>query len=193
MDVCTFLSDQLFFQSLRIHYHSMRGRWISFFSLKQLISLRFVRFEMYKSELVDIRKVDDIPPESSKDDYRYRPIPAELIPPVGPNHLMHLYEHPEHAEDDYTCLDRIPKKLREKLYLRPNRGTGLGWGIHLVEGLDWIKVWIFGSAGLLLSILFGLTWSIVRADVQGGFGITACMMVLFVFTVGIVQAAFEPR
>ncbi len=59
--------------------------------------------------------------------------------------------------------------------------------LRLDQGLDLRFCWA------ALSILFGLTWSIVRADVQGGFGITACMMVLFVFTVGIVQAAFEPR
>lgn len=166
---------------------------MSMLSLKQLVSIRFVQFEMYKSELVDIRKVDDIPPESKKKDYRYRPIPAELISPVGPSHMMHLYEHPDHAEDDSICLDKIPKKMREKLRLCPNRGTGLGWGIYFTEGLNWFKIWIFGSAGLLSSVLFGLLWSILRADVQGGFGVTACMMVGFTFTIGILQAAFEPR
>ena len=140
MDVCTYFSDRLFFESLKIQYRNMRGHWGSLFTLRQLVSIRFVQFEMYKSELVDIRKVDDIPPESKKKDYRYRPMPAELIPPVGPNHMMHLYEHPDHAEDESVCLNRIPKKLREKLQLRPNQGTGIGWGIHFVEGANWIKV-----------------------------------------------------
>ena len=69
---------------------------------------------MYKSELADIQKHDDIPPESRKHEYRYNPIPAETIPPIGSNHMMHLYEHLEHAEVEATCVDKIPKKLREK-------------------------------------------------------------------------------
>lgn len=185
-------SDQIFFTTLRSHYHTMRGRCFSFFSLKRLISIRFVQFEMYKSELADIRKVDDIPPEDKKD-YDYLPRPAELIPPVGPNHMMHLYEHPDHAEDEATCLGKVPKKLREKLQLCPNRGTGLGWGVHFVEGLHWVKVWAFGFVGLLASALFGVVWSVLRDDVQGGFGITACLMVVLTFSVGVLQSALEPR
>lgn len=193
MDVCTLLSDRLFFRNLKSHHRSMRGRWVSFFSLRQLRSIRFVKFEMYPRTLVDIRKTDDIPPETHKDEYRYRPIPAEVIPPIGENHLMHLYDYPEDAEDTAICLDKVPKKLRERLGVCPQRGTGLGWGIHFVEGLHWIKLWILGFIGLLMSIAFGIAWACVRTDVQGGFGIAACMMVGLTFTTGVVQAALEPK
>lgn len=152
MDVCMLLSDRLFFANLRGHYRSMRGRWVSIFSLRQLRSIRFVKFEMYPSTLVDIRKTNDIPPETHKDEYRYRPVPAEVIPPIGENHLMHLYDHPEDAEDTAICLDKVPKKLREPLLVCPQRGTGLGWGIHFVEGLHWIKLWILGFIGLLAAL-----------------------------------------
>ncbi|KAL8806994.1 MAG: hypothetical protein Q9182_000975 [Xanthomendoza sp. 2 TL-2023] len=110
------------------------------------------------SELADIQKWDDIPPESRKAEYRYNPIPAEIVPPIGPNHMMHLIEHPDHAEADGTCLDKVPKKLREKLRTCPNQGIGLGWGICFVEGLNWLTIWILGSAGLLLSMGFGILW-----------------------------------
>ena len=193
MDVCTLQSDQLFFPKLKFHYHEMRGRWTSFCSLKTLKSIRFVQFEMYKSELVDIRKINDIPPETKKDEYRYLPIPAEVIPPVGENHLMHLYDHPEEAEDTGVCLQKVPKKLRERLLVCPHRGTGLGWGIHFVEGLHWTKLWCLGLSGSLASIAFGAAWSVMKSDVQGGFGVTACVMVVLTFTTGILQAAFEPK
>ena len=62
-------------------------------------------------------------------------MPAEVIPPVGENHLMHLYDHPEDAEDSAICLDKVPKKMRERLRMCPQRGTGIGWGIYFVEGL----------------------------------------------------------
>lgn len=89
-DICTLLSDRLFLTNLKLHYRSMRGQWVSLFSLRQLRSNRFVKFEMYPRTLVDIRRTDDIPPETCKDEYRYRPIPAEVIPRIGENHLMHL-------------------------------------------------------------------------------------------------------
>lgn len=193
MDVCTLLSDHVFFANLRNHYRSLRGRWVSILSLRQLRSIRFVKFEMYPSTLVDIRKTDDIPPETHKDEYRYRPIPADLIPPIGENHLLHLYDHPEDAEDTAVCLDRVPKKIRERLEVCPQRGTGVGWGIHLVEGLHWTKLWILGFVGVLVSIAFGIAWACMRNDVQGGFSIAACMMVGLTFTTGIVQAALGPN
>ena len=83
----------------------------------------------------------------TRDDYRYRP--AEIIPPVGENLLMHLYEHLEDADDDAVCLDRIPKKLRERL-VRPQRGSGVGWGFHSREGLNLKKMCNFWSARLVL-------------------------------------------
>ena len=113
----------------------MRGQLKRNLSLKNIKSIQFVQFEMYKSELVDIRKEDDIPPESRQDEYRYCPVPAELIPPIGENHLLHLFTHPEDADDvGEPCLCRMPKKLRERLLICPSRGTRLGWGIYFVEG-----------------------------------------------------------
>ena len=193
MDVCALQSDRIFFRKLKAHYHEIRGRWSLIFSLTTLNAINFVQFEMYKSELVDIRKTNDIPPETKKDEYRYRPIPAEVIPPVGENHLMHVYEHPEDAEASGICLQKIPKKIRGRLLVCPSRGTGLGWGIHFVEGLHWTKLWCLGLAGFLSSIAFGATWSMVDKDLQGGFRVAAYMIVAFTFTMGVLQAAFEPR
>lgn len=193
MDVCAFSSDQLFFANLKTHYQSMRGRWVSFFSVRKLKCIRFVQFEVYKSELVDIRKINDIPPEAKNDEYRYRPLPAEVVPPVGENHMMHLYEHPEDADDTAVCLDKIPKNFQERLLVSPQKVTGLGWGIHFVEGLHWMKLWILGLTGLLASVVFGVLWSTLKNDVQGGFGIAACLMVGLTFTTGILQAALEPK
>lgn len=161
--------------------------------MKSLKKIQFVQFEMYKSELVDIRTINDVPPETRKDEYKYHPVPAEVIPPVGENHLMHLYEHPEDAENTGICLDKIPKKLRQRLLVCPDRGTGLGWGIHFVEGLNWMKLWVIGLAGFIASVAFGVSWSVAKDDIQGGFGVTACMMVILTFTTGILQAALEPK
>ncbi|KAL2040704.1 hypothetical protein N7G274_006683 [Stereocaulon virgatum] len=168
MDVHKLRSDQSFFEELGSHYRSMRGLWTSWFSLKQLTRIQFVQFELHKNELVDIRKLNDLPPETS-DDYRYRPVPPEVIPPIGENLLMHLYDHPEDADDDGFCLDRVPKKLRERLTCSQR----IGWGVNFSEGLNVKRVCVLGLIGLFTSAAFGIAWSIKRNDVQGGFGVAA--------------------
>ena len=129
------ITDKKLFTEIRSHYLQLRGRWLGLLSLRKLRSIEFARFEAYKSELVDIRKVPDIPPEDRTEDYLYAPRPAEYIPPVGNNHLLHLYDHPDHAEDDPVCQGKFPKKLHQRLAVSREAGTTLGWGIHFVEGL----------------------------------------------------------
>ncbi len=84
------------------------------------------QFELYMSSLVEIHAHGSIPPESRKDEYRYRPLPAEGIPPVGENHLMHLFNHPEDADEEVVCLEKFPKRLRERLSVCSNKRTNLG-------------------------------------------------------------------
>ena len=187
MDVRALHSDQILFAELRSHYCSMRGRWTRL-SLKQLTRIQFVQFELHKNELVDIRKTNDLPPEN-RDDYRYCPIPAEVIPPVGENILMHLYDHPEDADDDAFCLDRVPKKLRERL----TYSQRIGWGVSFSESLNVKKICIFGLLGLFLSAAFGVAWSINRDDVQGGFGVAAFVLAAMTFITGILQATLETK
>ena len=54
---------------------------------------------MFKSELVDVRKEDDV---LSPEDVEYRHFPTypDLIPPVGSNYLMHIFHHPDCAEEE---------------------------------------------------------------------------------------------
>ena len=69
------------------------------------------------------------------------------------------------------------------------KGLGVGWGICFDEGLNWFMVLVLGSTGLLLSMVFGLLWTCLRDDMQGGFGVAACMMMTFMYTAGMLQAA----
>ena len=185
-------SDKEFFQLLRANYQQMRGRMKGALSLKTLRNIKFVQLEMYKSELVDIRKQDDMPPESQKDQYRYNPIPSEMIPPVGENHMLHLINHPTHAEDDGLLLDRIPKKLRERLLVCPSRGTGLGWGIYFIEGWHISVITLVAFAVVLAgSLAFLICWSVLKHDVQGASGVAAYMMAFLGLAIASVQALFE--
>ena len=185
-------SDQSFFLLLRENHQQMKGRMRRLFSMKTLRSIKFVQLEMYKSELVDIRKLDDLPPEDKKDEYRYNPVPADIIPPVGENHMLHLISHPTHAEEDGFVLDRIPKKLKERLLVPPSRGTGLGWGIYFIEGWHFGVITLVAFAVLLAgSLAFLICWSVLEHDLQGASGVAAYMVAFLGLAIGSTQAMFE--
>ena len=186
-------SDQAFFKFLQASYRGLRGRFRSAFSLKTLKTIKFVKFEMYKSELVDIRKQDDIPPEDRKDEYLYRPIPAEIVPPIGDNHMMHLFTHPEDADNaTAVCFDRIPKKVKDRLFVCRTRGTGLGWGIYFIEGWHYNIICLVAFTILLLaSLIFLICWSVFKQDIQGASGVAAYTIAFITLLVGSLQAMFE--
>jgi len=180
-------SDRALFKILRDTYHSMRGTHLSYFSLRALRRIKFVYFEMYGSELVDVRKPeDDIPPPENKD-YRYQPAPPETIPPVGVRHMMHLFEHPDHAQAEPVCLERFPKRLKEKL--KCNRGVAPGWGLEFVEDWDAKKIWavLFVFFGLG-SFLIGVLWAVYGHSIQDAFAIASYMVVFATVTIGTMQA-----
>jgi hypothetical protein len=58
--------------------------------------------------------------------------------------------------------------------------------IEFVEEVDLNKVWCFGFAIVVLSLIIGIAWSCTK-DVQGGFGIAGYMMAFLMFTVGMAQ------
>ena len=181
-------SDQSLFNTLRTNYKSMRGRFLNLVSLKTLKSIKFVHFEMYRSSLIDVRQKDVIPPPDHIE-YRYSPAPPEVIPPIGDNHLMHLFLHPDHADEDTVCLDRFPKKLKEKLSCRKGQPTNFGWGLEFVEGWDMKSIWIvafivFGIGSLLLGIL----WAVYKHSIQDAFAIAGYMVSFTAISVGAIQS-----
>ena len=184
-------SDKAFYRLLRQTYTTTRGRFRNLFSIRALSEIRFVQFEVFRNDLADVRKYDCIPPETQKDQYLYRPMPAEYEPPIGKNQMRHLYDHPEHADDLPVGFSRVPRKLRERLALSPGLGRCEGWGICFVEGVSWPRVCLLGLAGVVASTLFGVVWTVVRGDVQGGFGVASYMLGVLVLGLGALQGAFE--
>ena len=142
----------------------MRGKWGSFISFR---TLTHIKFELYKSQLVDIRQRDAIPPpERVGCEYDYKPAPPDLIPPVGENILMHFFQHPQHAEEEPICLNRFPKKLRERLAICSEQHTGLGWGLQLEEVWNSKKTWIVAFVAFVLgSLLWGTLWVVFENSI----------------------------
>lgn len=143
-----------------------------------------MKFEFFeKSKTADIKHNIDhketIPSPQNKD-YLYRPVPIDLIPPVGKNTLLHFFNTPHKAEDSAQCFDRLPKKTTGVIA----RSGEIGWGLHLVDGLNHQRIallatTVFGAGGTV----FGISWSVIRGSIQDAFSIGAFMLALASLTI----------
>ena len=192
LDIKDLHSDRSFFRLLQDNYRDMRGRWRRNFSLKTIQGIKFVQFELHQPDLVDIQRYDDVPPESRKDEYHYLPIPPKMVPPVGEKLMLHYYTSPCSARETGVVLNRIPKKLKERLQTCPINLTSEGWGIYFLEGWHLGIIAILGFAILLVaSLTFLICWSVLKHDVQGAVGIATYIMAFITLGIGSLQAAFE--
>ncbi|KAF1959671.1 hypothetical protein CC80DRAFT_466719 [Byssothecium circinans] len=188
LQTCQIYSDFDFFTALKARYGNSKSRFRHFLSLKKPISLRFVKFQLYHKQLVDIHEAANIPPESRKDEYEYLPMPTETIPPVGSNLLMHFFTHPNDAASRPVLLPSIPKRKRDKLEPCPVRGSSVGWGIDITTGTNELKLFLLGLLACMGSLLFGVVWTVNMGDIQGGFGAAGFMFALLGFTVASLKA-----
>lgn len=79
--------------------------------------------------------------------------------------MVHLCIHPEDTNKAHAiCLDRIPKKLKERLIICPTKGTSVGWGLILWrDGITLSSVCLNSSSSLLRvwsSWFVGKSWNI---------------------------------
>jgi hypothetical protein len=80
-------SDTNIFKLLFTQYNQMRRGYLVLLSLQTLTNIKFVYFDVHRTDLVDVRKEDDIP-LLEYPDYDYEPAPPELIPPVGERYIV---------------------------------------------------------------------------------------------------------
>ncbi|KAL8659409.1 MAG: hypothetical protein Q9226_000436 [Calogaya cf. arnoldii] len=189
LDVGSTTSDQQLFTKLRQAYLQFKKASYQRLSFKTVRSIRFVQFELHPRDLVDVRKVPDMPPETKKDDYLYQT--CDLLPPVGENLMTHLFHNPHEANEKIITYLRSPKKRKQKLAICQQRGTNIGWGIHLVEGWAVTKLWLSALAIVSCSFVFAVAWSVVKHDVQGAFGVAGWFVGLATLGLGSLQAVSQ--
>lgn len=187
----TVMNDRELFCFLRQQYARNCGRMRAFLSLKTVQGIFFTKFRLPVGGAVEVRHhnpcctssaCECIPPESRVEpspqaEYRCKPGPPAVWPPIDPNYLSHLFRSPCHAnEDDTWVLDLLPRRICGKLHGQAGKPAE-GWGIYYQEGLDWdaiaVVVFVVFLAG---SLLFGVLWSRFKMDVQGAFGVSAYMV-----------------
>ena len=143
---------------------------------------------MFSSALVDVQTSPSLPSGVGLAQYTYEPMPAGVMPPIGSNLLMHLFEHPEDAEVIPVLCRKIPKKLRARLEACPRQGSSVGWGLQFVEGMNWFAVFVYGCAGFALSLLAALVWATLKDDAQGAFAIAGFMISFLLFCGGVARS-----
>ncbi|KAI3318876.1 hypothetical protein HD806DRAFT_526054 [Xylariaceae sp. AK1471] len=190
-EVCRINSDQQFFRLLQQTYFGLRSNtsFGIFRVFRKVRALQFVKFEVYRNKLVDVRHCPSLPDVTNTvtNEYTYEPMPPDVIPPIGPNMLMHLFENPDHADVTLFMYRRFPKKLRAQLEACPLKGSSVGWGIEFVEGVNWWAVFVTGCLGFLVCLIVAISWSVAKGDVQGGFGIASFLLTFLIFCGGIMH------
>ena len=73
-------------------------------------------------------------------------------------------------------MNRTPKKLDTRI----EYGTGvepiIGWGVHLVEGPNWMAFSIVSEIVLVMSLLLSVVYSVFTRDVSAGFTLGAYLV-----------------
>jgi hypothetical protein len=116
-------------------------------------------------------------------------MPAETVPPIGPNLLMHFFTHPEEAASHSVLLQCIPKRKTAELEPCQIKGWSTGWGLDLTTGVNELKLFGLGFVGSLASAVFGIAWACIRNDIQSGFTVAGLILTYFVFTVASFKSA----
>jgi hypothetical protein len=140
------------------------------------------KFRLFKLDLVDITEAPSIPCRPDRAVYSFEE--QDSSPPLGSSILMHLFEHPDHADVLPVLFKMIPKKLNEKITRDHETGTSTGWGLRLVEGFNYGAIFLLGCAGFIICAIIAAVWSALMKDVQGGFAIGAFLLTFTVFCVG---------
>jgi hypothetical protein len=192
-DICDINNDKKLFSFLHEEYTTLRKRWWAWISLWTLQSIKFVRFELYENELVDVKKLDEVPPPTKDNEYRHGPPnPPELNPPLGSTLLMHLFKHPELAGTRKHCLKKIPRKLRSRLAVIDEEDDAIGWGLQFVEGwskkrLMYMTALMFGLGSLVVMVLV----SVLGQNIQNAAAIASFMLSFVTIGIATAQAALH--
>lgn len=106
---------------------------------------------------------------------RQQPAPAELYhcPPIGGAILMHHFNYPDHIiNTSFSCYRQIPKRTGGKVAGSAESMVQC-WGLYLEEGWDRDRLLLSIVVIIVLSLVFAVTWTVVRDDISGGWTVAA--------------------
>ncbi|ORY18591.1 heterokaryon incompatibility protein-domain-containing protein [Clohesyomyces aquaticus] len=162
LNVAPIVSDQQLFNTIRRVYFERRSYFSRAFSFKSVQQITFVKFTLRENNEVDNIQPHQIPPETEAH-YDFDPRRPERIPPIQNDYLMRRFMTPSVCRNSTHCLEQFPKRILRK----PQRGLppdfDTAWGVHFNEGYNIEKIVYLFLLGVLISVLFGIFWSIYRS------------------------------
>ncbi|KAF5873477.1 uncharacterized protein Bfra_004938 [Botrytis fragariae] len=168
------LTDKTFFKALK-HAYNREKTWKDWAILK-LRRIEFIGFEACPDDYIDHIKPNDLPPTTNEYDFAPPP-PPKMVPPIGPEHMLHLFQDCPSISDVNSnfYLQRIPRRKIEPIAFNANSlSENLGWGLHFVEGLNTsLAISVMFILSSVLGIAFAICWTILEKDIQGAFGVAA--------------------
>ncbi|KAM7218610.1 hypothetical protein V8F06_005929, partial [Rhypophila decipiens] len=184
-------SDSEVLLFLRTEYHRRRkiSSWLTFRSVSRVSLARFMVdassfAEVHQhTQFCDTTDCVCLPPvEKIGTEYACRPAPQtkpQYLPAIGPRYLTHHFNHPECVRPTQRFIyNQLPKRACGQLSAS-NDQIEFGWGVYFEEGWHWKSIYLV--IVLLLasgSLVFGVTWSLTKGDVQGGFAISSVWMTI---------------
>lgn len=80
-------------------------------------------------------------------------------------------------------LNQLPKLVKGPLVTSVSESV-VGWGLYFQEGWHMETVFFIMAMIVLSSMVFGIVWAVVQADIQGAFGISGFMVTTGALGVG---------
>lgn len=125
----------------------------------------------------EVLSFPDLPPEEEvrRGNYHYVPCPQDIKNPLLRIPYLHVLFEPGNHLNQFW-MNRTPKKLDTRI----EYGTGvepiIGWGVHLVEGPNWMAFSIVSEIVLVMSLLLSVVYSVFTRDVSAGFTMGAYLV-----------------
>ncbi|EDU46316.1 hypothetical protein TUN199_04230 [Pyrenophora tritici-repentis] len=103
--------------------------------------------------------------------------PLAYGPPVLPAKMLHYFQHPELiAEEEMSVFNQLPKRNCGEIQAT-GQAPAEGWGLYYEE--NWnigLIIVVMVAIVILASVLFGICWTLVKADIQGAWGVSSYMV-----------------
>jgi hypothetical protein len=185
---------------MKVNFHTEPNK-----TAASLFSHNAIEFTYGAGSYVDMRCHDElcergrpcecIPPETrvipQGNEYRCHPSPPGRSPPFGPNLLMSYFADPSKlTPKGKAVLDQLPKKIGGE-FSTSSQPAAVAWGIYK-EDWDWVRIGIVLFGFALSSGLFGIIWTVVKNDIQGGFTISSWWMTVGASLVSLVALSAPP-
>ncbi|KAL5348218.1 hypothetical protein ACLOAV_006698 [Pseudogymnoascus australis] len=175
-------TDGEFFRKVKDNYLRLRSFRARFWLLKP-VNVSYVRAKQFSVEdcyrVGILHKPVALPPKTEVDakNYHYDPCPLENELPISSDLFLHYVFSCSSPSSRRIWLRRIPRKLDLSIFASTT--VAFGWGVHIDEGPDYLKVFILNLVIIGVSGVAALLWDVYRHDFQGAMGFAAWIIMLF--------------